>query len=480
MDNMINNWGRKSEAQSGFSLIELLVVLLIFAILIAITVPSFMSTRPERNLASAVDVFATDFGYARAKAQQTGSRVFIAFDMQPDARQCEGWWDAVADAPSNAAPSGTSSGSYINPNNPGINRSSRKYYIVEERPRWIEIDANGNRPYDPAFNPSLVTGQAPFTYLDWLNQFDAWSAGTAEYPVEPLYPYDAAETFSPLGPEDGAFNDASTPLIFYPQNLGTGGSDTQDYVDRWIDGPTAPTWDAGDRDDQAMKIFCTADELEILNFDRTVDFDVNGDRIYTHGSDSQRMKDQILDYIILKTVELPDEVFFMNPWKNTYPAGWEDVDNNGVIDEYKYADMQFLQFLITFSPDGEVYKSEWTFDPEPYPDGNYYGQCHGRIQDRLESSSVHAVFMVIAETLDFGSPNPIAKAMVQDNKKANSQSAGRAFTYWTNSGKYFVDDYTPNDKAHSIDRDDPRLDLGNVSPQVAREFVYRQDFLSKT
>ena len=47
---MINNWGRKSEAQSGFSLIELLVVMLIFAILIAITVPSFISSRPATSV----------------------------------------------------------------------------------------------------------------------------------------------------------------------------------------------------------------------------------------------------------------------------------------------------------------------------------------------------------------------------------------------------------------------------------------------
>lgn len=473
------NWGRKFVAAKGFSLIELLVVLLIFAILIAITVPSFIASRPERNLAASVDIFATDFGYARAKSQQTGSRVFIAFDMQPDQRQVEGWWDVVNDQPSNAAPSGTPDGSYINPNNPGVSRVSTTYYIVEERPRWIEVDANGRRPYDSGFNPSLVTSQAPFTYQDWLNYYDAWDAGNADYPVEPLYPYDPAETFSAAGPEDGAFNAISTPLIFYPQNIGLGGSDTDDYSDRWIDAPNAPTWDAADPADQAMKVFCVADEAEILAFDRVLDSDPNGNRVYTVGADSQRMKDQVLDYIILKKVELPDEVFFLNPWKNTYPVGWEDVDNDNNIDEFKYKDMQFLQFLITFAPSGEVYKSEWTFDPEPYPDGNYYGQSHGMVQDRLAADGVHNVFMVIGETLDFGSTDPTARAMVLDNKKANVQGAGRIFTYWTNSGKYYVDDYTPNDKVHSIDRDDPRLDLGNVSPQVAREFAYRQDFLSK-
>ena len=471
--------GLKSVETRGFSLIELLVVLLIFAILIAITVPSFISSRPERNLAAAVDNFATNFSYARAKATQTGSNVYIAFDMLPDERQVEGWWDEVADAPSNAAPSGVPSGAYINPNNPGVSRATRAYYIVQERPRWIDIDVNGNKPYDTGFNKSLVTGQAVFTYLDWINQYDAWNSGNADYPVEPLYPYDAAETFSAAGPEDGAFNSISTPLMFYPQNLGLGGSDSENYNDRWTDGPNGATWDAGDPNDQAMKVFCVADEAEILAFDRTVDFDPAGNRIYTKGSDNPRMNDQVLDYIILKTVRLPEDVFFMNPWKNTYAVGWEDVDSDGIIDDYKYKDMQFLQYLITFSPSGEVYKSEWSFDPEPYPDGNYYGQSHGSVQDRLEGEGIHSIFMVIGETIDFGSASPTARAMVQDNKKANIEGAGRMFTYWTNSGKFFVDDYTPNDRAHSIDRDDPRLDLGNVSPQKAREFGYRQDFLSK-
>ena len=47
----MGTWTAKRMAAKGFSLIELLVVLLIFAILIAIAVPSLIASQPERNLA---------------------------------------------------------------------------------------------------------------------------------------------------------------------------------------------------------------------------------------------------------------------------------------------------------------------------------------------------------------------------------------------------------------------------------------------
>ena len=82
----------------GFSLIELLVVLLIFAILIGIAVPTLTANLPERHLAAAGDMFANDINYARAKAQSTGNPVYLAFVTQPDARQVDAGRDASGNA----------------------------------------------------------------------------------------------------------------------------------------------------------------------------------------------------------------------------------------------------------------------------------------------------------------------------------------------------------------------------------------------
>jgi len=54
----------KLAAASGFSLIELLVVITILSILMAIVIPSLISSQPTRNLAAASERFGLDVKYA--------------------------------------------------------------------------------------------------------------------------------------------------------------------------------------------------------------------------------------------------------------------------------------------------------------------------------------------------------------------------------------------------------------------------------
>ena len=86
----MGTWTAKRMAAKGFSLIELLVVLLIFAILIAIAVPSLIASQPERNLAAAAERFANDMNYARSKAEATGNTVFVGFQFGMDEDNIEG------------------------------------------------------------------------------------------------------------------------------------------------------------------------------------------------------------------------------------------------------------------------------------------------------------------------------------------------------------------------------------------------------
>src|SRR5688572_27114936 len=66
----------------GFSLIELLVVVTILAILMAIVIPSLISSQPQRNLAAASERFGLDVKFAMQTAQSTGNDVIIGFDFE--------------------------------------------------------------------------------------------------------------------------------------------------------------------------------------------------------------------------------------------------------------------------------------------------------------------------------------------------------------------------------------------------------------
>jgi len=475
----------------GFSLVEILVVLLIFAIMIAITVPSLVSSLPERNLAASGDIFANDINYARAKAESTGNTVYLGFITTPDQSQIEANKDGNANDVSPTSVNPMVGGTYRNPANPGIGRTAKEYFIVEARPRFKEISDTGGQ----------VIGTEPYTYLDWLNDYDAFDSGNAPYPVEPLFPEDAGETARLLGgyPDRslGEFNAFAAPLDMYPQQMR---DDNGDLVARFRNEPYgSDSWASGDSSSRQrnaqMKVFCVADEQQILAYDATP----TNPREYDPLEDHPRLQDQVIDYVLLKRVALPEHVWFTNPWRSQWVVGWEDLDAGGgsTFRDYDVRDMQFLQYMYSFKPDGTVAQASWGYDPEPFPStsssGAYTDLVYGQVVEKNSAPGVYMMWMALEECLNFsagetyqtiGGTGLGAKAGLLSNKKSNASGAGRQFSLWSLNGKYYVDEYAPNDHGKrliNMDYLDYNYSSGSEEtdqmPLVARETGYNQNFL---
>ncbi|HTU55285.1 MAG TPA: GspH/FimT family pseudopilin, partial [Acetobacteraceae bacterium] len=74
-------WGRSPRAgptrQSGFTLIELIVVMILVGILVAIGVPSFRSITTSSRMSAESNTLLGDLQYARAEAAREGTPVTV-------------------------------------------------------------------------------------------------------------------------------------------------------------------------------------------------------------------------------------------------------------------------------------------------------------------------------------------------------------------------------------------------------------------
>lgn len=510
-------------SKSGFSLVELMVVILIISILLAVAVSGFVGQQPQRELISSIDSFANDLRWAHSQAAKTGNNIYLAFIYDYDPNQIVPPFDFTTLAP---VPPGTTiwdTGIAVPPDNPGVKRTCKGYIIVEARPRfhqgapsnrgvanradflyseWGAIGVDGDQ-----FSKAQGT---PYTYRDYLGDF--WMAqfiGGYKTPLEPIYPLNDELTNKMLrnrglARDDSNINRESVPEVFYPFVLypGLSGSLTYQSASGYsgtgyltalaniTDNPSSAYTFFTRADIQGCKVFNQASRSEILlyNDDYTNEsisapgFGTLEAQTYDPGVDHPRMNDQIIDYVMIYKRTLPEHVFFMNPANSKYQVRWNSNTN---IEEWH--DFQFLQFLIGVTPQGRMMQHQWGFSPEyfPVPDPANPGNpnpkdndlIHGNLQLRTGIPELRTVFLVTDEVVEFTGPS----ATIADNAAANREGNGRLYTYWPLSGKYYIESYTPNDRQFRIPAYDPRLDEADAQSGFGRyipHYGYERNFLN--
>lgn len=76
--------GRGKQASSGFTLVEVMIVLSIVGILASIAVPSFMQMIRSTNISGGVNTFMSDMRYARSESIRRGGGVVMCRSDAPE------------------------------------------------------------------------------------------------------------------------------------------------------------------------------------------------------------------------------------------------------------------------------------------------------------------------------------------------------------------------------------------------------------
>jgi len=432
-----------------------MVVLVIIAILIGIAAPIIKNGQSQRELANSVSYFTTNLQWAMTEARKSGQRVFLGFKWDYDRNQIEAplGYDVGDDM--------RASGSLLVADNPGIRRVATGYYLVKEQPRSWGADMSGMVP--TSARPMEGT---PFTYLDFLNDLRA-----GYNPAEPLYPLDIDATIDSGASTQGSFvNRTSTPKFFYPMDLDTGGTYTGSYLgNAYIAGALSFPGDAGLQDN---KLFCTADAEEIMLYD-VMDLDpADGAVTYEVGVDHPKLTEQIVDYVLLREMDFAPSVYAYNPYQDKFLVSF---DSSAGSSADIYADFQSVQFLYAINPDGRIEIWQWNYDPEPFPDGSTAGLIHGRLVKRPSAPLVYYFFFVTEEVVD-----PENRFAIKSTRRSQNTGSGRLVTLWPINGRYFVDDYAPNDYGRYIADGDDRLDVSDPASgfgDYIQVTAYRRNFL---
>jgi hypothetical protein len=276
---------------------------------------------------------------------------------------------------------------------------------------------------------------------------------------------------------DGSYiNHTSTPRFFYPIDLDTGTTYSGSFLGNAFQ--TGVLSFPTDQGLQENKLYCTNDTEEIELYDVFDPEPGDGKVTYEPGVDHPALKEQIVDYILLREVSLPETVYAYNPYQDKFLVSYDG--SIGAPSEL-YTDFQSLQFIYCFNPDGRVELYEWTYDPEPFPDGRTgpnAGLAHGRLVRRFAAPDVYYFFFVTEECVD-----PENGFRVMDTRRSQNSASGRLFSIWPLNGRYFVDDYAPNDYGKYIPTNDPKLDISDAASgfgQYIPVTAYRRNFLVST